>query len=139
MHQRQKEGFLYGSIATLNKLARKLTESKKHLLRTSSSTGARDRRVYRRRLLKEVLQSSFIKIVPFHEIDRTPYPRQAGVEEPVLILEQASFWERKLDLVFVCLPVQMIPVCDHVGTPRGLVGLRHFTSSTTSGTASLIS
>src|SRR5438445_2543943 len=35
-------------------------------------------------------------------------------------------------------PVQMIPSCDHVGVP-GLVGFTHFTSSTTSGSASLTS
>src|SRR5437868_1975877 len=35
-------------------------------------------------------------------------------------------------------PVQMIPSCDHVGTP-GFVGFTHFTSSTTSGSASLMS
>src|SRR6185369_11662772 len=34
-------------------------------------------------------------------------------------------------------PVQMIPLCDHVGTP-GLVALTHFTSSTTSGAAALM-
>src|SRR5437899_12788833 len=36
-------------------------------------------------------------------------------------------------------PVQMIPSCDHTGTPAGLEGFLHFTSSTTSGSASLIS
>src|SRR5258706_14964506 len=35
-------------------------------------------------------------------------------------------------------PVQMIPSCDHVGVP-GLVALTHFTSSTTSGSACLMS
>src|SRR5207237_766056 len=35
-------------------------------------------------------------------------------------------------------PVQMIPSCDHVGVP-GLVAFTHFTSSTTSGSASLTS
>src|SRR5437764_5769811 len=35
-------------------------------------------------------------------------------------------------------PVQMIPSCDHVGTP-GFVGFTHFTSSTTSGSACLMS
>src|SRR5437899_6363381 len=35
-------------------------------------------------------------------------------------------------------PVQMIPSCDHVGVP-GFVGFTHFNSSTTSGSASLMS
>src|SRR5207249_3896495 len=35
-------------------------------------------------------------------------------------------------------PVQMIPSCDHVGVP-GLVGFTHFNSSTTSGSAFLMS
>src|SRR5712692_6544500 len=35
-------------------------------------------------------------------------------------------------------PVQMIPSCDHVGVP-GFVDFTHFTSSTTSGSASLMS
>src|SRR5919204_102475 len=35
-------------------------------------------------------------------------------------------------------PVQMMPSCDHTGVP-GLVGLTHFHSSTTSGSASLMS
>src|SRR5262249_21507944 len=35
-------------------------------------------------------------------------------------------------------PVQMIPSCDHVGVP-GLVALTHFTSSTTAGSACLMS
>src|ERR1700730_6646010 len=35
-------------------------------------------------------------------------------------------------------PVQMIPSCDHVGVP-GFVAFTHFTSSTTSGSASLTS
>src|SRR5437588_503405 len=35
-------------------------------------------------------------------------------------------------------PVQMMPSCDQTGVP-GLVGLTHFHSSTTSGSASLIS
>src|SRR5258705_7020241 len=35
-------------------------------------------------------------------------------------------------------PVQMIASCDHVGTP-GFVGFTHFTSSTTSGSAALMS
>src|SRR3989442_3348105 len=35
-------------------------------------------------------------------------------------------------------PVQMMPSCDHVGVP-GFVGFTHFNSSTTSGSASLIS
>ena len=36
-------------------------------------------------------------------------------------------------------PVQMIPACDQTGTPAGLEGFLHFTSSTTSGSAFLIS
>src|SRR5437867_12112099 len=35
-------------------------------------------------------------------------------------------------------PVQMMPSCDHTGVP-GLVGLTHFHSSTTSGSASWMS
>src|SRR5262245_52910118 len=35
-------------------------------------------------------------------------------------------------------PVQMIPSCDHVGVP-GFVGFTHFNSSTTSGSASVMS
>src|SRR5213083_1738816 len=35
-------------------------------------------------------------------------------------------------------PVQIIPTCDHIGTPPGFVGLTHFTSSTTSGSACLM-
>src|SRR5204863_1040375 len=35
-------------------------------------------------------------------------------------------------------PVQMMPSCDHTGVP-GVVGLTHFHSSTTSGSASLMS
>src|SRR5205823_15131423 len=35
-------------------------------------------------------------------------------------------------------PVQMIPSCDQVGVP-GLVGFTHFTSSTTSGSACVMS
>ena len=34
-------------------------------------------------------------------------------------------------------PVQMMPSCDHTGTP-GFVAFRHFHSSTTSGSASWI-
>src|SRR5437773_8297703 len=30
-------------------------------------------------------------------------------------------------------PVQIIPACDHTGTPAGLEGFLHFNSSTTSG------
>src|SRR5688572_10826803 len=36
-------------------------------------------------------------------------------------------------------PVQIIPSCDHTGTPPGFEGFRHFTSSTTSGSACLMS
>src|SRR5262245_51222441 len=36
-------------------------------------------------------------------------------------------------------PVQMIPSCDHTGTPAGLEGFLHFTSSTASGSASRMS
>ncbi len=36
-------------------------------------------------------------------------------------------------------PVQMMPPCSHTGTPSGFDGLRHFTSSTTSGSACLMS
>src|SRR6185312_11717676 len=37
-------------------------------------------------------------------------------------------------------PVQMIPPCDQIGTPRiEFDGFRHFTSSTTSGSACLMS
>jgi hypothetical protein len=32
----------------------------------------------------------------------------------------------------------MIPSCSHTGTPSGFDGFRHFTSSTTSGSASLM-
>src|SRR5437762_4017222 len=35
-------------------------------------------------------------------------------------------------------PVQIIPACDHTGTPPGFVGLTHFNSSTTSGSACLM-
>src|SRR5262245_40154947 len=35
-------------------------------------------------------------------------------------------------------PVQIIPWCDHTGTPAGLEGFFHFTSSTISGSACLI-
>src|SRR5688572_15580208 len=36
-------------------------------------------------------------------------------------------------------PVQIIPACDHTGTPPRFDGFLHFTSSTTSGSACLIS
>src|SRR5438874_3758610 len=36
-------------------------------------------------------------------------------------------------------PVQMIPACDHTGAPPGFDGFLHFTSSTTSGSACLMS
>ncbi len=36
-------------------------------------------------------------------------------------------------------PVQMMPSCDHTGTPVGLEGFFHFASSTASGSASWIS
>src|SRR4249920_2266174 len=37
-------------------------------------------------------------------------------------------------------PVQIMPACDHTGTPRiPFDGFRHFTSSTTSGSACLMS
>ena len=36
-------------------------------------------------------------------------------------------------------PVQMIPACDQTGTPAGFDGFLHFTSSTTSGSASWMS
>src|SRR5216117_1967371 len=35
-------------------------------------------------------------------------------------------------------PVQIIPECDHIGTPPGFVGLTHFNSSTASGSACLM-
>jgi len=48
---------------------------------------------------------------------------------------EAPWAKVSLTLSLYVSPVQMIPSCDQTGTPAGLDGFTHFTSSTTSGSA----
>src|SRR5690242_10482630 len=58
-------------------------------------------------------------------------PRGSGSEAPLANVSFTTF-------LYVS-PVQMIPSCDHTGTPRiAFDGFLHFTSSTASGSACLM-
>src|SRR5262245_52466705 len=82
----------------------------------------------------ERLERTRFDLLPLMDVNRAPYvPVEARVEELGRVLQRSSLGEGQLHYRLVDSPVQMIPSCDHTGVPI------HFHSSTTSGSASLMS
>src|SRR5439155_14377409 len=66
-------------------------------------------------------------------------PSRLALNRPEGSSSAAPLANVSLILSLYVSPVQMRPPCDHVGTPPGLEGFLQLTSSTTAGSASLIS
>src|SRR5207248_2913760 len=71
-------------------------------------------------------------------IARLVFPSRLALKSFAGSFNEAPLANVSLTTDLYVSPVQMIPSWDHVGVP-GLVFLTHFTSSTTSGSASLMS
>src|SRR5581483_11295478 len=71
-------------------------------------------------------------------IARRTLPSRLELKRRAGSFSDAPFANVSLTTLLYDSPVQMMPSCDHTGVP-GVVGFTHFHSSTTSGSASLIS
>ena len=71
-------------------------------------------------------------------IARRTFPSRLELKRPAGSFNDAPLANVSLTTLLYDSPVQMIPPCDQTGVP-GLVGLTHFHSSTTSGSACLMS
>src|SRR2546421_2684581 len=71
-------------------------------------------------------------------IARRTFPSRLELKRRAGSFSDAPFAKVNFTMDLYVSPVQMIPSCDHVGMP-GFVGFTHFNSSTTSGSASLMS
>src|SRR5438034_3339804 len=71
-------------------------------------------------------------------IARRTFPSRLELKRRAGSLTEPPLAKVNFTLDLYVSPVQMIPSCDHVGVP-GFVGFTHFNSSTTSGSASLMS
>src|SRR5262245_52536459 len=71
---------------------------------------------------------------------RLMLPSRLELKRPDGSLSEAPLAKVSFTTALYVSPVQMIPSCSHTGTPRiEFDGFLHFTSSTTSGSASLMS
>src|SRR3954470_7159380 len=70
-------------------------------------------------------------------IARRTLPSRLELKRPAGSFSDAPLKNVSLTTLLYASPVQIPPLCDQTGTP-GLVGLTHFHSSTTSGSAFLI-
>src|SRR6476620_4896868 len=67
---------------------------------------------------------------------RRTLPSRLALNRPEGSLSEAPLAKVSFTAALYVSPVQMIPACDHTGTPSiEFDGFRHFTSSTTSGSA----
>src|SRR5262252_3735198 len=71
-------------------------------------------------------------------IARRTFPSRLELKRLARSFRDAPLAKVNFTMDLYVSPVQMIPSCDHVGVP-GFAGFAHFHSSTTSGSASLIS
>ena len=68
---------------------------------------------------------------------RLVLPSRLELKRPEGSFSEAPLAKVSFTTFLYVSPVQMIPSCDHTGTPRiEFDGFLHFTSSTTSGSAS---
>ena len=87
----------------------------------------------------ERLERARVDLLPLMDVDCPPcVSLEARVEELAGSFNEAPLANVSFTTDLYVSPVQMIPSCDHVGVP-GFVGFTHFTSSTTSGSACLMS
>src|SRR3954453_22939729 len=71
---------------------------------------------------------------------RRALPSRLALNRPDGSASDAPLAKVSFTTLLYVSPVQMMPSCDHAGTPRiPFDGFRHFTSSTASGSACLIS
>src|SRR3954451_9463399 len=71
-------------------------------------------------------------------IARRAFPSRLELKSLAGSFNEAPFMKVSFTIDLYDSPVQMMPSCDQTGVP-GLVGLTHFHSSTTSGSAYLMS
>ena len=84
----------------------------------------------------EGLQSGLRYLLTFTEIDGADAAAvQARVEEHLRVLHLGTFGNVNRTAFLSISPVHTMPSRDHTGTPSGLEGFFHFTSSTTAGPA----
>src|SRR5205807_7119674 len=88
----------------------------------------------------ERLERLFINLGALMEIDGTPgVAFETGVEEARRVRKRGALTKVIFTTSLYISPVQMIPACDHTGTPNiEFDGFLHFTSSTTSASACLM-
>ena len=90
-------------------------------------------------MANERLERGLVNVFSFVDVDRAAHVSvETRVEETAWILQRRALGEGNFTMDLYVSPVQMIPSCDHVGVP-GFVGFTHFNSSTTSGSAFLMS